>query len=151
MSFCLSFIHSVCSEILINKPEDIEPHHLIAEKNNSYAIAEKLILILLITSISRKSEISRERKKYPKISMYLFFQRYYHKVFIVCWLFSFMIDRSEESLPKEHINNLNSTHNGCRYPAKFTLAVTLLGSRIPSPKQINQMCNRELTKNKKYQ
>lgn len=85
------------------------------------------------------------------ISVYLFFKRYNHKLFMSVGFFSFMIDRSEGSLPKEYINNLNSTHSGCQYPAKFTLAVILLGSRIPSPKQINQMCNRELRKNKKYQ
>lgn len=57
-----------------------------------------------------------------------------------------MIDRSKDSLPKEYINNLNSTYSGCQYPAKFTLAVILLGAHIPSPKQINQMYNRELRK-----
>lgn len=123
-------------------------------KINSYAVAEKTILILLIINISRKSETLKERKKYIMISVYLFSKRYNHKVFIVClffYFFSFMIDRREEILPKEYINNLNSTYSGCQYPAKFTLAVIHLGSHIPSPKQINQRCNRELRINKKYQ
>lgn len=119
-------------------------------KINSYAVAEKTILILLIINIARKSETLKERKKHIMISVYLFSKRYNHKVFIV-FFFSFMIDRREENLPKEYINNLNSTYSGCQYPGKFTLAVIPLGSHIPSPKQINQMCNRELGINKKYQ
>lgn len=53
-------------ETLINKPEDIEFYYLTAEKLNCMQDCS-------VTIISRKSEIPQERKKYLKISVYLFF------------------------------------------------------------------------------